>query len=345
MATNFLFKRRDKTGLLINLGEQCLQVARLAQMDSRPLVLDHITELPAGDDEAVKDWIDEHFPRRRGSNIPGYCGFHPAETVIARETLNPRRLTDPTYLQDLVADHAKISSAKNWHTASVHAISGAPLMPDGPARPALMLGVPLEQVRGTQRRLRHWGVQPRRIEIGTVPLLGGLARHLELNSYANALVVCELNYTQTRVYLLGKDGVHTPAPLPYGLLSIEESTMKELGLPDVATARRHLEDPPEELRAHSRRLVRMLSRHLRPAVDYFEMQTGQRSTALFCADLPRKLSWIGQALSSAVDLEFFTPDFPAWLASVGLQVEDVAALEPSWLQPLSLVAEVAPLRI
>jgi hypothetical protein len=86
----------------------------------------------------------------------------------------------------------------------------------------------------------------------------------------------------------------------------------------------------------------MLSRHLRPAVDYFEMQTGQRIGALFCAHLPERLSWLEEALAAAVDLEYFSPDYGQWLPSVGLDVPAHALLGPSWVQPLSLVAQLAP---
>jgi hypothetical protein len=86
----------------------------------------------------------------------------------------------------------------------------------------------------------------------------------------------------------------------------------------------------------------MLSRHLRPAVDYFEMQTGQRIGALFCAHLPERLSWLEEALATAVDLEYFSPDYAKWLPAVGIDAPGHALLGPSWIQPLSLVAQLAP---
>ena len=127
---------------------------------------------------------------------------------------------------------------------------------------------------------------------GTLGLLGALTRYMRETSYPHATVVCEIGLGQTRVYFLAKDGVHTPPALPHGLLSIEEAAMKELGAPDVATVRRQLESPTDELRGHGRRLVRSLTRHLKPAVDYFEMQTGQPIGACFSAQLPTRLGWL-----------------------------------------------------
>jgi len=197
-------------------------------------------------------------------------------------------------------------------------------------------------VRESQNRLRKLGIRPRRLEIGSIALLGALSRYLRETSYPHATVVCEIGLGQTRLYFLAKDGVHTPATLPHGLLSIMEAAMKELGVPGIGAARDALYHPTEELRGHSRRLVRMLTRHLKPAVDYFEMQTGQPIGALFCSHLPAKLGWLEEALCAAIDLEFLVPDFNMWLPLIGLGLPPNTPAPPrSWFQPLSLVGQLA----
>lgn len=337
-----IFKRKEQGGVLINFTEHAVQLARLARLHERPVEIDCLAEFSLSEEAEIHTWVQQAFPERGGAFVPAYCGFHPEERIVSREAVNLRRLNDPVYLQSLVCDYAKIESAAAWQVSLLHPTDGLKLSQEGAPRSGLLVAVPNDRIRDIQPQVLKWGVFPRRLEIGTIPLLGGLARHLELNAYPNALVVCEITNSHTRAYLLGKDGVHTPAHLPHGLRSIEEIVMKEFGATDLAAARQLLEDPSENLRAHSRRLVRILARHLRPAVDYFEMQTGQRSGALFCAQLPARLCWLSQALSSAVDLELFLPDFSVWLPTVGLRVAEPSTLNPSWLQPLSLVAQLAP---
>jgi hypothetical protein len=337
-----MFKRKDLQGVLLNLTDHCVQLARLVRLDERPLAIDLFTELPATDDEAITRWLGETFPTHTAGLLPGYCGFYPTDRLLLREMINPRRLNEPEYVPSLVAEFAKQSSVKEWHTDALHTGEGLTLTLENNQRAGLLVGLPWTAVREAQQRLRKWGVRPRRLEIGSVALLGGLVRQLILQDYQHAVVVCEIGQTQTRIYLIGRDGVHTPSPLPYGLLSIEEAAMKELSAPDVATALRQLEDPPEALRAHSRRLVRMLARHLRPAVDYFEMQTGQRIGALFCNHLPSRLSWLEEALCASVDLEPFVADFTTWLPAVGLQTGETPPPSPSWFQALSLVGDFGP---
>lgn len=337
-----MFKRKERHGVLINLTDHCVQLARLGRMDVRPLTIDTFAEVAASDAGSVARWLDVNFGDRAGRFISAYCGFHPAERIFQRDSIVVRRLADREFLYNVVAEHAKIVSAKAWHVAALNPVDGMPLTVDATSRTALFLGVPWAASREAQVRLRDWGVRPRRLELGTPVLLGGLTRYVAQTGTTHLIAACEIFRSQTHLYLLGRDGVHTPPPLPHGLLSIEESAMKELNVPDAQAARRLLESPTDDLKNHSRRLIRMLSRHLRPAVDYFEMQTGQRIGALFCAHLPERLSWLEEALAASVDLEYFSPDYSKWLEAVGLDVPGHTLLGPSWLQPLSLVAQLAP---
>ncbi len=337
-----MFKRRDRHSVLINLTDHCVQLARLGRLDARPLTVDTFAEVAAADVGSVARWLDFTFGSRAGKFITAYCGFHPAERIFQRDAISARRLYDREYLYNIVAEHAKIISAKAWHVAALNSVDGMPLTASSSARTAVFLGVPWTATRQVQVLLRDWGVRPRRLELGTPVLLGGLTRYLSLTGYTRLLAVCEISRNQTHLYLIGKDGVHTPPPLPHGLLSIEEAAMKELSAPDSQAARKLLEEPNDELKHHGRRLIRMLSRHLRPAVDYFEMQTGQRIGALFCAHLPERLGWLEETLAAAVDLEYLSPDLAKWLPAVGIDAPGHAMLGPSWIQPLSLVAQLAP---
>lgn len=337
-----MFKRRDRHSVLINLTDHCVQLARLGRLDARPLTVDTFAEVAASDVGSVARWLDFTFGNRAGRFITAYCGFHPAERIFQRDSINARRLHDRDYLYNVVAEHAKIISAKAWHVSALNPMDGIHLTASSGARTAVFLGVPWTATRQAQVLLRDWGVRPRRLELGTPVLLGGLSRYVSVSGYSRLLAVCEITRNQTHLYFIGKDGVHTPPPLPHGLLSIEEAAMKELSAPDAQAARKLLEQPTDELKHHGRRLIRMLSRHLRPAVDYFEMQTGQRIGALFCAHLPERLGWLEEALAAAVDLEYLSPAFAKWLPAVGLDAPGHAMLGPSWIQPLSLVAQLAP---
>jgi hypothetical protein len=341
-ALSFLARNR-RSGVLFNQTEHAVQLARLGRLDEKPLTVDAFAELAPGDDHAIEKWLEQNLPDRGPGYLAAYCGFHPNDRVLLRENINTRRFAEPDYLNVLLAEQARLPSTKDWLIRAVHPIDGEEFTAAMPPRPGLLFGLPLGGVRDLQNRLRKQRIRPRRLEVGTLALLGALTRHTRQIAYPHGVVACELGQTQTRIYLIGKDGVHVPAALPHGLLSIEETAMKELNAPDVATARRALEAPTEELRSHGRRLVRALTRHLKPAVDYFEMQTGQPIGALFCAHLPAKLSWLEEALCAAVDLEFLAPSLETWIPTVGLQLApNTPAPDRSWFQALSLIGQLTP---
>lgn len=343
MAGLSFISRTTRQGVLWNITDHAVQLARLGRLDEKPLIVERLAEFSPTDEEGVTRWLRDAILDRGTGYLPAYCGFHPSERVLLRESVNTRRLSEPNFLESLLVEHAKLPSVKDWRVCAIHPVEGEIFTVTTPARPGLLLGLPLSSVRDTQQRLRKLGLRPRRLEVGTVALLGALTRYSRELNYPHAVVVCEIGQTQTRIYFLGKDGVHTPATLPHGLLSIVESAMKELAAPDVATARQQLAAPSEELRSHGRRLVRMLTRHLKPAVDYFEMQTGQPIGALYCAHLPANLGWLEEALCAAVDLEFLVPDLGAWLPTIGLQLgPETPPPGRSWFQPLSLIGQLAP---
>jgi len=339
-----MFNRQARPGALINLTDNFVHVARLVRLDEKPLEIDALAEFHPANEDAFNTWLASNFTDFVGRGyVPAYCGFHPAPRVLVRENLNARRFGEPNYLPPLFAEHAKISSVKEWQIGALNPSDGTSPVPDGVVRPGLLMGMPWSAIREYQQRLLTLGLRPRRLELGSLPMLGSLARHLTQTGGGSAIAVCEVEYSQTRLYVVAKDGVHTLPALPHGLLSILETAMKEVGAPDIATARRQLEDPPEAMRVHDRRMIRALSRHLKPAVDHFELRTGQRIEWFHCTQLPARLEWLAQALSAAVELEFLALDPEAWLAASGLKVNaGTVPLNASWLATFSLVTQLAP---
>ena len=329
---------RHRPGLLWLETEHTVQLARVPTLEERPLILERFAEVPRADDAAISGWLADAFPERRGGYLPAYVAFHPAARALFRENLQPKRLEEPGYVAGLVAAHTRQPDVTDWHIAALNPAEGEPIAIGSGARVALVFGLPVPAAREMQQRLRRFGVLPRRLELGTLVLLGALSRYLREQSYPHAVAVCEVGIGQTRLYVIGRDGVHTPAALPHGLLSMEESAMKELGVADAATALAQLSQPTDELRAHGRRLVRMLSRHLKPAIDSFEMQTGQPIGGLYAAHLPSRLGWLEETLAQAVDVQFIVPDVTTWMASI-----DVNAGSDVPRQAFPIVSLLAPL--
>ncbi|MBS0662434.1 MAG: hypothetical protein JSR48_04170 [Verrucomicrobia bacterium] len=339
-----MFNRQGRPGALINHTDNFVHVARLVRLDLKPLEIDSLAEFHPSDEDGFSTWLSANFTDFVGRGyVPAYCAFHPSQRVVVRENVNGRRLGEPGYLPPLFMEHAKVSSVKEWQVSVISSIEGATPVPDGVVRPSLLVGVPWTAIREHQQRLLTLGVRPRRLEIGSLAMLGSLQRQLIATGGGSAIAVCEVEYSQTRLYVVAKDGVHTLPPLPHGLLSILETGLKEVGAPDVATARRQLEDPNEAIKMHDRRLVRAISRHLKPAIDHFELRTGQRIEWFHCAQLPARLEWLGGTLAASVELETLTIDLESWLTQSQLSINPgEVELNTSWLSTFSVVSTLAP---
>lgn len=332
--------RRVRSGLLIDFSAHQVSVARLARLDENPIRIEATGELDADDAAGLKTWLRETFDDQKGL-IPAVCGFRPLSAILRRNAnVNPKRLPEPDYLAGLVNEHARRDTLADWKLAALNPKDGAPLQPQGAPRHALLLGIDYAEVRRTQKTLIDLGVLPRRLELSTVPLLGGVIHCAAAQGVMDAIVVCEIEAGYSSVYILGKDGVHTPEPLHNGLDAIVEAAQREFALDSAEAARTRLETVDDDLMERSRRLARPLARLIKPAVDYYELQTGQRVGCVFCPNLPPKLAWIGEALAASDKLALFQPDCSAWCGQVGLTVptDGSISLGPRWLGPLSQIA-------
>jgi len=332
--------RRARSGLLINYGTHQVTVARLSRLEDTPIILEAGAEFAPADAAGIETWLRETFAGQKGL-IPAVCGFNPPGGLLRRNgNVNPRRLAEPDYLAGLVNEHARRESLTDWLLAALNPKDGTPVEQHGAPRHALLFGVPYADIRRMQESLVKLGILPRRLEFNTLPMLGGVAHCAAAQEILDAIVVCEVESAHTNVYILGKDGVHTPEPLQHGLDAVIETAQKEFALTTPEFARIRIEAPDDELLERSRRLVRPLARQIKPAVDYYELQTGQRVGALFCPGLPVKLAWIGEALAASDKLAHFQPDCAAWCERIGLRVpaDGSLSLGPRWLGPLSQLA-------
>jgi len=108
-----------------------------------------------------------------------------------------------------------------------------------------------------------------------MPLLGAIADYKNRRNEKSAIVVVVIEQEHTSAYILGKEGVHTPAPVRHGFSSIVQAARKEFELNDATAVRERFHRVDEELQFRASRLVRAIGRDLKPVVDSFEMATGQ----------------------------------------------------------------------
>ena len=335
-----LFNRHSRRNLLIEINPYRTLVAGLTRPDSGAIVLDCAAEFETGDDAGLRAWLAANFELQKAW-VPVICGFVPPDALVQRESLQPRRVADPGYFGAIAREQYQLDNAQNWTFHAVTQLEGMPLPAGSSARPALLAGVSRSDVHTLQQRLLDFRLLPFRLELGVLPLLGVITDYKNRRNDKSAIVVVVLEHEHTVAYIIGKEGVHTPAPVRHGFNSIVQAARKEFDLVDADAVRNRFNRADDELRLRAGRLVRAVGRDLKPVVDSFEMATGQSVGEIYCAYLPPALDWIARALADAVGRAPFEMNCAEWLPTVNVQRADgVPEFAPHWLGALSLVADV-----
>lgn len=335
-----LFNRHSRRNLLIEINPYRTLVAGLTRPDEGAIVLDCAAEFETGDEAGLRKWLDTNFERQKAW-VPVICGFVPPEALVQRESIQPRRLAEPGYFGAIAAEQYQIARPEAWSFRAITPLEGMPLAGGNSQRAALLAGVSNSDVHQLQQRLLDHRLLPFRVELGILPLLGVIADYKARRNEKSAVVVVVIEQEHTVAYIIGKEGVATPAPVRHGFASIVQAARKEFDLNDEAAVRARFHRADAELQARAGRLVRAISRDLKPVVDSFEMATGQSVGDIYCAYLPPELGWIATALGELMGRSPLALNCAEWLPTVNLQAaEGVAPFAPHWLGALSLVADV-----
>ncbi len=341
MIFSDLFKRNSRRNLLIEINPYQILAAGFSRPDGETAILDCAAEFDSDDDLGLRQWLDENFDKQKAW-LPVHCGFIAPEGLLQRESILPRKLTDPAYLANLVREQYKVEHPDAWKLATLSPLEGTPMLPEGTQRPALLCGLSHTDVHHTQQRLLDHRLLPYRLEMGILPLLGVISNFKARRNDKRAIVVVNIEQEHTVAYILGKEGVHTPAPVRHGFASIVHAARKEFGLNHTEAVRDRLLQNDEELLLRATKFVRAIGRDLKPLVDSYEMTTGQPVGEIYCAYLPPALSWITEPLAQVVGRTPFIMDCQEWMPSVGLQAaESVPPLGQHWLGALSLLADLS----
>jgi hypothetical protein len=333
-----LFRRSSRRSLLIEINPFQILAAGIRRSEDGSVILDGVAEFPADDDAGFRAWLADEFDRQK-SWVPAVVSLVPPGGLLQRESLQPRKLAEPGYLAELAREQYKIEQPGHWILETLNPQDGTPLPEEGIARPALVFGVAHAEVHRAQQRLLDHRLLPYQLEMGLLPLIGALADHKARRGDKRAIVVVVIHPEHTAAYILGKEGVHTPALVRHGFSSIVQAVGKEFGLASPEEARRRLQEPEEELKLRATRFVRAIGRDLKPVVDSYEMTTGQPVGEIYCAYLPPALSWLAEPLAQVVQRAPFVIDCRAWLPTVGLRpAGDLPGLGQHWLGVLSLIA-------
>lgn len=316
-----------------------------------PVTIEFTGEFERDDTETLRRWLDGRKDFRKRWQ-PVIAGFVTGYGVILRESLRARDLAKPDELVASIRDHQQRHStsssvpmsefaANRWTFRAVDAGQGRVLPDDNVMRPALLVGVSNRELHQVQQQLLDCELLPQQLEPALLPLFGTIYQLMEKRHQTRAAVVVVLRDETTTIYIMGKEGVHTPGLVAHGMSSILMLARKEFALDSDEAALARLKNPDDLVRRNAPRLVRGLGASLRPLINSYEMTTGQPIGDVHCAYLPPALAWLAEPLVRSIGHEPMAIDCNEWMPEAGLEpVRELPPFDAHWLGLLSLAANL-----
>jgi hypothetical protein len=335
-----MFFATKSKGFCVDIGEHTTLLARLAQAKA-PFVVEELKELPSSDVDALTEWVKG----TEGKGSTGYahatCGIYPAKRVVRRQTLDLKRLKDPTYFNEIYTQQFRVEPDKYTIKALNHTDGSDYDTTKAAQKEVLFCGLPSDEVNVTQDKLLEYGIYPERLELGTLATLGGMVNYLKFKQSKSPLLVLEMGNEITQSFIISADGVDISRPIPSGIAAMIPVVQKELGLKDEESARKLFYSNTFDFTSMGGTLVKKLLKELQSSIGFYEVQTGQSIGNVLCTQLPANLGWLGATMASALGVPQLKIDMLPWLESLKIKLADGVTPNPPderWAGLFSLMA-------
>lgn len=327
-------------GLFIDLSEDGLLLAR-TQTDVGSLLVHEVAEAPVGDAAAITELLSRFLPKKGSNYLQAVCGVYPSRRLVRRATLEPKRVGEPGYLNEVVSTQFRVDP-EQYTLALINAADGLEFDAAKGTKDVLFCGLPAEDVIEVQDKLLADKIYPERVELGTVATLGGLADYLRGEEGGGAAtLMLELGMDVTHSFIVTPDGVEASRPIPQGLSAMVPVVQKELGLRDEESARKLFFSNTFDFTGMGPALIKKLLKELQSSIGFYEVQTGQSIGRVICTRLPPKLAWLESSIATQLAVTPLRLDLPRWLAARQIKLGDgvaANALTPRWFSLFCLMA-------
>lgn len=334
-----LFSKKTK-GFCVEIGEHVTMLARLSQSEA-PCIVEDVKELPTGDREGLDAWIKGAEGRGATGYIHATCGVYPARRLVRRHTLDTKRVKDPAYFAEIYSQQFRVESDK-YTFRVLNPEDGAEYdQVKATQKEALFCGLPSEEIVSVQDKMLDLGIYPERLELSSVATLGALVNYLKFKQSKSPVLLLEIGQENTHSFILSSEGVDISRPIPSGIAAMIPVVQKELGLKDEESAKKLFYSNTFDFTSMGGVLVKKLLKELQSSIGFYEVQTGQSISNVFCTQLPASLGWLGTTMAGALGVAPLKVDLVPWLESQNVKISSGVNLgqsEERWFGLFSLLA-------
>ena len=335
---SMFFTNKSKS-FCVEIGEQTTLAARFVQTDDSTLV-EELKEWPSSDVAGLTEWIKGSDGKGATGYAHAVCGIYPAKRIVRRQTLDLKRVKEPTYFNEIYTQQFRIEPDK-YEVKALNSSDGSSYDTiKASQKEVIFCGLPIDDINDTQDKLLSYGVYPERLELGTLALLGGLSSYLKFKQSKGSVLILEMGNEATQSYIVSPDGVDISRSIASGVAAMIPVVQKELGLKDQESAIKLFYSNTFDFTSMGGTLVKKLHKELQSLIGFYEVQTGQSIGHVFCTQLPPNLHWIGVTMATALGVPQLKIDVMPWLESLHIKLGERATPNPpdeGWMGLFSLM--------
>jgi Tfp pilus assembly PilM family ATPase len=336
-----MFFSQKSNGYFIDANDHAVMLARTSGLVA-PFTIEEVRECPSNDPVALTEMVKLIQPKKSADGyLHAAVAVYPAKRIVRRHTLEPRRLKEPDYLNEVMTQQLRVEPSK-FTMMLINATDGADYdLIKANQKDALFCGLPSDDIVALQDSFLACGIYPERIELGSVSLLGALADYLSGTKTKTPTLMLEVGLESTQSFIVSAAGVEASRPIQLGLDSMVPVVQKELGLKDEEAAKRLFYSNTFDFTGMGPLLVKRLLKELQSSIGFYEVQTGQSVGQVICTQLMPKLAWLEAAIATGLGIASLKVEPAGWLMNRQITLSDSVSKsvqETRWLGLLSLMA-------
>lgn len=332
-----MFSKKNQ-GIYVDLNDHTFTVARTTGGPGA-ITVEELKSCPANNAEAIGALLEEIQPKRGGAGkyVSACCAVYPPTRLVRKATIEPKRVNEPNYFNEVVSAQYRISPDE-YTLAALSPATGRDLHAvTANEKEAVFAGMLNSEVSTAQKRLLELGIFPEALELGTLSILGALVNYRAAVKSTVPTLVLEVGDASTNSFVLGDDGLATSRQIAQGIDAMVPIVQKELGLKDEESARRLFYSNTFDFTGMAASFTKKLIKELQSSIGFYEVQTGQSIGQVICTLLPSKLEWMQTAISTQLGVEALKIAYDQWLPAAGVTLPKAGSLDTSSLGLVSLL--------
>ncbi len=308
----------SKKNYIVEYGPSSIRMVRVSSL-AAPATIEAIEEIElGGDSETIASSVRKFCGAKANGFLNGNCIVYPERRVVRQVTIDAPKGKETEFVFDFL--HNEIKDAPQELAAHcLSPINGAEVDPKEYGRKEVLIcGVPHSDIGELQQSLLEYAIYPKRVELGTVGMLGAWQDVLKWKGSKVPALLLELDERSANAVIIGAKGIELSRRIETGSKDIAEALKLELNLKDEEAAVRLLASKDFDFSTISKKIIRKLLRELQSSIGYYEVQTGQSVNWIHSAFRSVKMDWLESSIGSFLNLEPFELNMQEWLNSSGV---------------------------